>query len=131
MAMPDIRLPETFVVAQADGKPLQPDSLTQDWARKISKTSLPQFRFRDLRHAHATHLLRTGVHPKVASERLGHSKISISLDLYSHVLPGMQEDAADRVDAALQAAIDRRSKDIRWQNGSNRGPFAERSSQEI
>ena len=96
MAMPDIRLPETFVVAQADGKPLQPDSLTQDWVRKISKTSLPQFRFRDLRHARATHLLRTGVHLKVASERLGHSKISISLVLYSHVLPGMHPTVLTR-----------------------------------
>ena len=49
--------------------------------------------------APATHLLASGIHPKVASERLGHSKIGITLDLYSHVLPGMQEDAAERVDA--------------------------------
>jgi integrase len=103
---------DTFVVAQADGSPLQPDTLTQDWVRKIADTSLPRIRFHDLRHAHATHLLASGIHPKVASERLGHSKIGITLDLYSHVLPGMQEDAAERVDAALQAAINRRSKDI-------------------
>ena len=49
-----------------------------------------------------------GVHPKVASERLGHSKVGITLDLYSHVLPGMQEDAAARVDEALQIAMQRR-----------------------
>lgn len=103
---------DTFVVAQADGSPLQPDTLTQDWVRKIADTSLPRIRFHDLRHAHATHLLASGIHPKVASERLGHSKVGITLDLYSHVLPGMQEDAAERVDAALQAAINRRSKDI-------------------
>jgi integrase len=103
---------DSFVVAQADGSPLQPDTLTQDWVRKIADTSLPRIRFHDLRHAHATHLLASGIHPKVASERLGHSKIGITLDLYSHVLPGMQEDAAERVDAALQAAINRRSKDI-------------------
>jgi hypothetical protein len=53
-------------------------------------------------------MLANGVHPKVASERLGHSKIGITLDLYSHVLPGMEADAAERVDAALQAAINRR-----------------------
>jgi hypothetical protein len=53
-------------------------------------------------------LLGNGVHPKVASERLGHSRIGITLDLYSHVMPGMQEDAAQRVDEALQAAINRR-----------------------
>jgi site-specific recombinase XerD len=65
-----------------------------------------------LRHAHATHLLSQGVHPKVASERLGHSKIGITLDLYSRVLPGMEADAAERVDAALPAAINKRSKPI-------------------
>jgi hypothetical protein len=66
--------------------------------------SLPRLRFHDLRHAHATHLLANGVHPKVASERLGHSKVGITLDLYSHVIPGMQEDAAAVVDTALKAA---------------------------
>jgi integrase len=99
---------ETFVVAQADGTPLQPDTITQDWFRKLEGTSLPRIRFHDLRHAHATHMLANGIHPKVASERLGHSKIGITLDLYSHVMPGMQEDAAERVDAALQAAINKR-----------------------
>ena len=102
----------TFVVAQADGTPLQPDTLTQDWFRKLDDTSLPRIRFHDLRHAHATHMLSSGVHPKVASERLGHSNIGITLDLYSHVLPGMEADAAERVDAALQAAINRRTKTI-------------------
>jgi integrase len=103
---------DTFVVAQTDGTPLQPDTLTQDWFRKLANTSLPRIRFHDLRHAHATHMLANGVHPKVASERLGHSKIGITLDLYSHVLPGMEADAAERVDAALQAAINRRTKTI-------------------
>lgn len=103
---------DTFVVAQADGTPLQPDTLTQDWFRKVAGTSLPRIRFHDLRHAHATHMLANEVHPKVASERLGHSKIGITLDLYSHVLPGMEADAAERVDAALQAAINRRTKTI-------------------
>jgi integrase len=103
---------DTFVVAQADGTPLQPDTLTQDWFRKLAGTSLPRIRFHDLRHAHATHMLANGVHPKVASERLGHSKIGITLDLYSHVLPGMEADAAERVDVALQAAINRRTQTI-------------------
>jgi hypothetical protein len=50
-------------------------------------------------------MLASGVHPKVASERLGHSKVGITLDLYSHVMPGMQEDAAAQVDNALQIAM--------------------------
>ena len=49
-------------------------------------------------------VLASGVHPKVASERLGHSKVGITLDLYSHVMPGMQEDAVAKVDAAFRAA---------------------------
>ncbi len=54
-------------------------------------------------------MLSSGVHPKVASERLEHSKVGITLDLYSHVLPGMQEDAAARVDDALRAALQKRA----------------------
>ncbi|TKD06363.1 MAG: site-specific integrase, partial [Mesorhizobium sp.] len=59
-----------------------------------------------------TQMLSAGVHPKVASERLGHSTIGITLDLYSHVMPGMQADAAEQVDAALQVAISASRKTI-------------------
>jgi integrase len=96
---------DTFVVTQANGKPVQPRSLTHEWTRIIAGTSLPRIRFHDLRHAHATHLLASSVHPKIASERLGHSRVGVTLDLYSHVMPGMQEDAAARVDDALRAAL--------------------------
>jgi integrase len=99
---------DTFVVTQADGKPVQPRSLSHERVRIIKGTALPRIRFHDLRHAHATHLLASGVHPKIASERLGHSKVGITLDLYSHVMPGMQEDAAARVDDALRVALQRR-----------------------
>ena len=100
---------DTRVVAQADGRPLQPNSITHEWVRILSRVGLPRVRFHDLRHAHATHLLSSGVHPKVASERLGHSKVGITLDLYSHVLPGMQADAVSRVDEALRAALQKRA----------------------
>nr|WP_281004928.1 site-specific integrase [Mesorhizobium kowhaii] len=96
---------DSFVVAQIDGQPLQPRSLTHEWVRVLGKTSLPRIRFHDLRHMHATQMLSAGVHPKIASERLGHSNIGITLDLYSHVMPGMQADAAEQVDVALQLAI--------------------------
>jgi len=98
---------DTFVCAREDGLPMQPDSLTHDWGRKIATTNLPRIRFHDLRHAHATHMLVSGVHPKVASERLGHSKIGITLDLYSHVLPNMQADADAIVDEALRVALNK------------------------
>jgi integrase len=104
---------ETFVVAQADGRPLQPRTLTHQWHLLLSKNKgLPRIRFHDLRHAHATHMLASGVHPKIASERLGHSKVGITMDLYSHVMPGMQEDAAARVDRELDDVINRRTKTI-------------------
>jgi integrase len=96
---------DDLVIAHADGSIVQPIYISQLWARTIRTTKLPHLRFHDLRHAHATHLLANGVHPKVASERLGHSKVGITLDLYSHVIPGMQEDAAAMVDAALKSAM--------------------------
>ena len=100
---------DDFVTTRADGLPLRPHSLGQEWVRFLDGSALPRIRFHDLRHAHATHLLASGVHPKVASERLGHSKIGITLDLYSHVLPNMQTDAAALVDDALKAVIKKRS----------------------
>jgi integrase len=60
--------------------------------RKLPSPAITPRSRHDLRHAHATHMLASGIHPKVASERLGHSKVGITLDLYSHVMPGMQED---------------------------------------
>jgi integrase len=102
---------DAFVVAQADGRPLQPRSITHQWHLLLAKhEALPRIRFHDLRHAHATHMLASGVHPKIASERLGHSKVGITMDLYSHVMPGMQEDAAARVDRDLEDVINRRTK---------------------
>ena len=104
---------DAFVVAQADGSPLQPRTITHQWHLLLAKNkALPRIRFHDLRHAHATHMLSSGVHPKIASERLGHSKVGITMDLYSHVMPGMQEDAAARVDRDLEDVINRRTKSI-------------------
>ncbi len=95
----------SFVVSQIDGTPLQPRSLTHEWTRILTKTKLERIRFHDLRHSHATQMLAAGVHPKIAQERLGHSTIAITLDLYSHVMPGMQADAAEQVDAAIRRAV--------------------------
>ena len=104
---------DAFVVAQADGCPLQPRTITHKWHQLLANNkTLPRIRFHDLRHAHATHMLSSGVHPKIASERLGHSKVGITMDLYSHVMPGMQEDAAARVDRDLEDVINKRTKTI-------------------
>jgi integrase len=95
----------TQLCARADGDPMQPRSLTHEFTRLVARVKdLPRVRFHDLRHSHATQLLLAGVHPKVAQERLGHSTISVTLDLYSHVSATMQEDAAAKIDAAFRDA---------------------------
>jgi integrase len=98
---------ETLLCARHDGEPLQPQSLTHEFPRFLARlgSDFPRVRFHDLRHSHATQLLLAGVHPKVAQERLGHSTVTTTLDLYSHVTETMQEDAAIRLDAAFRGAI--------------------------
>jgi len=92
---------DTLVICWENGEPKWPSSLTYDFTRLIGRLpDLPRVRFHDLRHSHATQLLLAGVHPKIAQERLGHSTIVTTLDLYSHVTETMQTDAAERLDAA-------------------------------
>jgi len=98
----------TLVCARADGEPIQPRSLTDEFTHLMARIrikDLPRVRFHDLRHSHATQLLLAGVHPKIAQERLGHSTITTTLDLYSHVTETMQEDAAAKIDAVFRSAI--------------------------
>jgi integrase len=71
---------------------------------------LPSLRPYDLRHTGATLLLLAGVSPKVVSERLGHSTITLTLDTYAHVLPGMQEQAAAKIGAILKASTEQQSQ---------------------
>lgn len=77
---------------------------TQSFRPLLKRAKLPQIRFHDLRHSCASLMLEAGVHPKIVSERLGHSPVSLTLDVYSHVLPSMQKAAAARLDALLAEA---------------------------
>jgi integrase len=95
---------DSFVYVMWNGEPVKPDTLSTMW-EQWSAGREPRVRFHDLRHAHATHLLTQGVHPKVAQERLGHSSVAITMDIYSHVLPGMGAEAAKKVGDALGAAL--------------------------
>lgn len=90
-----------FCWAWDDGRPHDPDYLYKQFRKVLAENKLPQIRFHDLRHSHATFLLLAGVPIKVISERLGHSSTKITQDIYSHVLPQMQEQAADEVDRIL------------------------------
>jgi integrase len=92
-----------LVVDRGDGHPWDPDAFSGKWRRFVSRAGLPRIRFHDLRHAHATLMLVKGAHPKVVSERLGHATIAITLDVYSHVIPSMQNEAARLVDEVFTA----------------------------
>jgi integrase len=97
---------ETLACARYDGEPMPPRSLTHEFAKVAGRVKdVPRVRFHDLRHSHATQLLSAGVHPKIAQERLGHSTITTTLDLYSHVTETMQEDAAAKLDTVFRSAI--------------------------
>ncbi len=93
-----------LVFSHIDGSPYNPDSVSQTFRKIIKSAGLKAMRFHDLRHAHATLMLKQGVHPKIVSERLGHSSVNITLDTYSHVLPGLQEAAALRFEEGMLLA---------------------------
>jgi len=90
-----------LIFANSDGTPINIDYLSREFGRLIKRMKLPHIRFHDLRHTHATLLLQQGEHPKVVSERLGHSTITITMDTYSHVMPNMQKEAAKKLDNFL------------------------------
>ncbi len=94
-----------LVCAGADGQPLKPNTLSTLFASFIRRSDLKRVRFHDLRHTHATQLFLQGVHPKIVSERLGHASVAITLDRYSHVLPGMQQDAVAGFNRSFEAAL--------------------------
>ena len=73
---------------------MHPDRLTQIFARLVAAAPVPRLRLHDLRHTHATLLLKAGVPIKVVSERLGHATPGFTMATYQHVLPGMQAEAA-------------------------------------
>lgn len=94
-----------LICARADGSPTKPDDMSRDFRRMAIRLGFG-ISFHGLRHTHLSHLLAAGVHPKVASERAGHASVGITLDTYSHVMPGLQEDAARKVDIAIRHALE-------------------------
>ena len=86
------------------GGPLDPTNLCRrSFETLLERSGLRRMRFHDLRHTAATLLLGDGVHPKVVADMLGHSRISVTLDLYGHVSPAMQREAAETMDSLLLA----------------------------
>ncbi|MGH2786438.1 MAG: tyrosine-type recombinase/integrase [Actinomycetota bacterium] len=89
-------VPDDFVFQDERGNPLHPLAVTRQFRRLVARAHLRSIRLHDLRHTHATLALKAGVHPKIVSERLGHSTVSLTLDIYSHALPSLQREAAAR-----------------------------------
>jgi integrase len=94
------------VFCREDGSPLRPDSLSLHFRAAMPNCSAPTIRFHDLRHTYASLALAAGVQPKVVSDRLGHSTVSLTMNTYSHAIPGVQEDAAARVASLIPGISD-------------------------
>ena len=99
-----------FVFTRPGGRPADPDDVTRTFIRIARSIGLTGVRLHDLRHTHATLMLAANVHPKIVSERLGHASVTITMDIYSHVLPGLQRDAATSFSKLLSDSADMASE---------------------
>ncbi|MEE3015173.1 MAG: site-specific integrase, partial [Chloroflexota bacterium] len=97
---------DDLVFGDVYGSPLSPNTVSHAFRDICKKSAIDGIRFHDLRHTHATLLMKQGVNPKVVQERLGHSTISVTLDIYSHVVPGMQELAVLQFDEIIKLPVD-------------------------
>ena len=97
--------PAGWIFPSPNGQPLRRTNFRRRiWLPAIAAAGFEPLRFHDLRHTHAAVLIAQGEHPKVISERLGHSSITVTLDVYGHLMPGMDEAVAERLDLVWQQA---------------------------
>jgi len=96
---------DNLVFANVEGEPFNPSVLSHDFGRMVKRIGLEGVRFHDLRHTFASLMLLRGAKPKVISEALGHSSVSFTMDTYSHIIEGMQEDAMALLDEVLPAGV--------------------------
>jgi integrase len=94
-----------LIVSTALGAPVNPTNVSRSFHRLVQQANLPRIRVHDLRHSSATLLLRQGVPAKIVSERLGHAGVGITMDLYSHVTPDMQDLAAEAMSALMDESL--------------------------
>jgi len=96
---------DDLVFANEKGRPLDPCTCTHNFARIAWRVGLMGVRFHDLRHTFASIMLMKGAKPKVISEALGHASVAFTMDVYSHLIEGMQEDAMALLDEALPSGM--------------------------
>jgi len=94
-----------LVFASVEGKPVDPGMLSHDFARIAKQADLNGVRFHDLRHTFASLMFLRGAKPKVISEALGHSSVAFTMDVYSHIIEGMQSEAMGLLDEVLPAGV--------------------------
>jgi integrase len=92
-----------LVFTREDGAQVHPDTMSFWFEKHLRSARVPRIRFHDLRHTHASLALQAGVPAKIVSERLGHATVAFTLDVYSHVIPGLHEDAAQRIAALVDS----------------------------
>ena len=100
---------DDLVFANVEGRPIDPGVLSHNFARIVKRAGLENVRFHDLRHTFASLALLRGAKPKVISEALGHSSVAFTMDTYSHIIEGMQEDAMALLDKVLPAGVNKNS----------------------
>jgi len=100
---------DDLVFTYPDGRPLDPSILSHDFAAIAARAGLKGVRFHDLRHTFASLMLLRGAKPKVISEALGHSSVAFTMDVYSHIIEGMQSDAMALLDEVLPKGVNKNS----------------------
>lgn len=91
-----------LVFTREDGSLIHPEQAIKNFASAVKKAGVPTIRLHDLRHTNATLAFAAGVHPKVISERLGHATVAMTLDIYSHAVPALSEEAANMIAALIR-----------------------------
>jgi len=100
---------DDLVFTNIEGKPMDPSVLSHTFLKIARQIKLKDVRFHDLRHTFASLMLQRGAKPKVIQEALGHSSVAFTMDVYSHIIEGMQEDAIALLDEVLPAGINEKS----------------------
>ncbi|HEV8340590.1 MAG TPA: site-specific integrase [bacterium] len=112
-----------YVFRSRAGGPISPDAIDAAFRRHLALAGLPEIRFHDLRHTHASLLIAAGVHPKAIQARLGHSSITVTMDRYGHLMPSAFAGVGERLDALLEVGNRKATKEAVLENARENGEF--------